>query len=366
VKLNAIQRMPNGLEVTWQDHLTWQFPYLWLRDNSPQDRTANGQRLIETVALNPQLTLDRAELTPEGDLQLTWDGQVHTYPATWLRAYAEPDPYVAPRRLWRAEQAASLKKHRYTDILASPAALHAWLKDVEVYGVAFLTDVPSTDEAIFEVTGWFGYVRETNYGRVFDVKSVINPNNLAFTGHALSVHTDNPYRVPVPSLQLLHCLANSVAGGESILVDGFCVAEALRQSDPAAFDILSQTRLRFHFHDEHTDLSSWHSLIQLGAEGEVEAIRYNNRSLAPLHRPDAHTLDFYRAYQAFGRLLQDPTYAFQFKMEAGDLFIVDNERVLHGRTGFTSDHGERHLRGCYAERADLLSRLRVLERHIQA
>ena len=58
-------------------------------------------------------------------------------------------------------------------------------------------------------------------------------------------------------------------------------------------------------------------------------------------------------------MLEAPEYRIQFKLEAGDLFIVDNLRVLHGRTGY-SEAGERHLQGCYADRDGLRSRLAVL------
>ena len=36
----------------------------------------------------------------------------------------------------------------------------------------------------------------------------------------LAPHTDNPYRNPVPCIQLLHCIENEVSGGLSTLVDG--------------------------------------------------------------------------------------------------------------------------------------------------
>jgi gamma-butyrobetaine dioxygenase len=48
-------------------------------------------------------------------------------------------------------------------------------------------------------------------------------------------------------------------------------------------------------------------------------------------------------------------------MGAGDLYIVDNHRVMHGRTGFSSG-GARHLQSCYIERDELVSRLTVLQR----
>ena len=60
--------------------------------------------------------------------------------------------------------------------------------------------------------------------------------------------------------------------------------------------------------------------------------------------------------------LDSPEYRIQFKLAPGDLFIVDNLRVLHGRTGYAASGGERHLQGCYADRDGLRSKLAVLSR----
>ena len=40
----------------------------------------------------------------------------------------------------------------------------------------------------------------------------------------------------------------------------------------------------------------------------------------------------------------------------------DNRRVLHGRTAFDEAVGARALKGCYMEREEVLSRIRVLRR----
>ena len=61
----------------------------------------------------------------------------------------------------------------------------------------------------------------------------------------------------------------------------------------------------------------------------------------------------------FGRMLHDPQATAGFRLRPGDLFIVDNRRVLHGRRGFGS--GRRHLQGAYADKDSLLSKLRALE-----
>ena len=42
---------------------------------------------------------------------------------------------------------------------------------------------------------------------------------------------DNPYRKPIPGIQILHCIVNEAKGGDSCLVDGFAIAEHLRETD---------------------------------------------------------------------------------------------------------------------------------------
>ncbi|MGH6931915.1 MAG: TauD/TfdA family dioxygenase, partial [Dongiaceae bacterium] len=107
------------------------------------------------------------------------------------------------------------------------------------------------------------------------------------------------------------------------------------------------------------DIQARAPLIELDGEGEVRAVRYNNRSAAPIDLPEEIVARYYRAYRRFGRLLHDFDGAVGFKLAVGDLFIVDNQRVLHGRRGFGS--GRRHLQGAYSDKDGLLSKLRVLE-----
>jgi gamma-butyrobetaine dioxygenase len=51
------------------------------------------------------------------------------------------------------------------------------------------------------------------------------------------------------------------------------------------------------------------------------------------------------------------------RFEAGDLVGFDNRRILHGRDAYDPGIGRRVLRGCYIDRDDVLSRLRVLRRN---
>jgi len=355
------------LVIDWADGEQGEFHYVWLYDNgrAVRDRR-NGQRLIESIDIPPDIHPTSVTLTANNQVEILWsDGsESGAFSAEWLHHYGvewdQPDDLLLNRVLWDA-RLAPLPSANYAELVEQGSVLRGWLNAVTQYGFAIVHGVPIESEALFKVVDLFGHVRETNYGRYFDVKSVVNPNNLAYTGLALSPHTDNPYRDPVPTLQLLHCLAAVDNGGDSILVDGFAVARQLRETAREYYNLLTTLPLYFRFQDETTNLLASAPMIQLNLHDEVAAIRYNNRSLEPLtYGPDLAER-FYAAYRTFGRMINDPANQITFKLAPGDLFIVDNERVLHGRTGFSSS-GNRHLQGCYADRDGLLSKLRVLSR----
>ena len=77
-------------------------------------------------------------------------------------------------------------------------------------------------------------------------------NNLAYTGLPLQFHTDLPHYASPPQVQLLHCISQtSCEGGANKLVDGFAVAEYMREHHPAAFQLLTSVRMEYKdFHRE--------------------------------------------------------------------------------------------------------------------
>jgi gamma-butyrobetaine dioxygenase len=335
------------------------FHALWLRDNCPcpECRHESGQRLLDTRLIPDDLTvLSIAEGDP---FTVAFsDGHVSRYDRAWLDAHAGPKP-PRQRRLWDAAIQNELPAAPYADVTGGGSALRDWLAAVDTLGFAILTGGPTEPETVTRTAELFGYVRETNYGRLFDVKTVVNPMNLAYTGLGLGAHTDNPYRDPTPTLQLLHCLASSADGGENTLVDSFRVAQDLSATE---LELLTRYPIRFRYADGETELEAEVPVISLDARGEVSAVHYNTRSAQAFRLPEDVVGPYYEAYQRFGRMLEQPAYRIQFKLAPGDLFIVDNLRVMHGRTGYAATGGERHLQGCYADRDGLRSTLAVLSR----
>lgn len=362
----ALHANGDWLTVRWADGHESRFPAVWLRDNVPGGRhTAEGQRLFDIAALPADIAIAGAVLDGDGRVAVTFapEDESAAFDPAWLRAHCLSETARTARRqeplLWGRELADALPRGDYREVAGGGAPLARWLARVRDYGFALLDDVPVEPGMVCRVAELFGHVRETNYGRLFDVVSQAQPDNLAYTGMALGMHTDNPYREPVPGLQLLHCLESEAEGGESLVCDGFAAAERLRREAPEDFALLTRYPMPFRYAAPSVDLRAARPLIQLDTEGRVAGVCYNNRSAAPLDLPADVVPDFYRAYRRFAQLLHDPAALAGFRLAPGQLFIVDNQRVLHGRKGFTG--GRRHLQGCYADKDGLMSTLRVLE-----
>lgn len=357
------------------DGTPYRFHAIWLRDNAldPATRSAvNGQRLITLHDIPADARIGAADCDANGlHVRFAPDGHCATYPAQWLRdhAYDKPAPddvgwTGAHITRWDAHLADAPAADWHA-LQTDPHMLLDWLQRIRRYGFARLHSAPITSGVPEQIVALFGHVRETNYGRVFDIRAEVNPANLAYTNLDLQAHTDNPYRDPVPGLQVLACLHNDVEGGLSTVVDGFAVAARLKAWSPEYLALLSGYNARFDYAGApDVRLQSHRPLIELGPDGELRAVRFNNRSAAPFTDvPYDRMPAYYRAYRRMAECIDDPALAVQFRLQPGEAFVVDNRRVLHARTAF-SGSGQRHLQGCYAEADGLLSRIAVLERNL--
>ncbi len=364
---NTVELGATSLTITWSRSKTSKFHYLWLRDNAPELRHPTTQhRLVETSTIPKDVRPASACLNDVGDLEVTWatDRAISVFSAQWLHAhdYSNGARNQRPQSVtWTADMASEIPRATHDDIVSDPAKRVEFLDGFFAYGLAFLEHVSSVPGTVALVAQDLGEMRITSWGAVFDVVSVADANSVAYTNLPLVVHTDEGYRNPVPTVQLQHFLVNDAQGGEATLTDGFRVANDLRDIDPEAFSLLASTDLRFHIADATTDHTGVGSIIETNGLGDVIAIRYSNHSATPFLLDFDELTRFYNAYQLFGAMREDPKYRLQIRMPAGSMYIVDNRRVMHGRTGFTSG-GNRHLQSCYIERDELASRLAVLKR----
>ena len=349
------------------------FHAIWLRDNALDPATrdpGNGQRLITLADIPPDTRLSGAVLN---DTHVTCifapEGKTVDYPLTWLcdNAYDHPQPgprgrLPAGAETWDNALTDAVPSADLSHLQSDKATRRTWLADIRRYGFAKVTGMTPQSGGLFDIVDLFGYVRETNYGRHFEVRTEVNPVNLAYTGLGLQAHTDNPYRDPVPTLQILACLENSADGGENMVVDGFAAARRLMAEEPAGFALLTTYPARFAYTgSDGVRLHSRRPVIELSPDGELVALRFNARSAAPVRDvPFDDVPAWYTALRRLSNIIDDPAMEVVFKLSPGEAFIVDNTRVLHARKGY-SGAGNRWLQGCYADKDGLLSTLSALE-----
>lgn len=345
------------------------FHAIWLRDNAQDAETraaGNGQRLIALRDIPAETRIASAETAPDGAVQVRFDpeGKAVRFDPAWLEAHAyDRDAGSAARgwlpdgvEPWDAGLMDAVPCGDLALLQQGGAPLRDWLGQIVRYGFAKVVNAPVEPGALFRIVDLFGYVRETNYGRHFEVRTEVNPTNLAFTGLGLQAHTDNPYRDPVPTIQVLYCLESSAAGGENMVIDGFSAALRLREENPEGFDLLADHCARFEYAGETgVCLTSRRPMVELAPDGELIGIRFNNRSCAAITDVPFDKMEaYYAAYRRLGEIIDDTAMEVTFRLNPGEAFVVDNTRVLHARKGYSGE-GTRWLQGCYADKDGLRS-----------
>jgi len=241
-------------------------------------------------------------------------------------------------------------------------SMHQALINFYKYGFVIFKRVPTKNNFIVKFANSIGSIRKTNFGEFFNVRSKPNPNDLAYTSLALSPHTDNPYRNPVPCVQLLHCIENEVSGGLSTLVDGYGVSEKLKNDYPNYYKILTQIKVKFQFIDKNVILENWAEMIELDKNKNFKQVRFSPRlDFVPLMDKKKLGL-FYDARKKISELYNSDKFKIQFKLVPGDLIMMDNHRLLHGRTKYDINEGKRFLQGCYIDYDSTHGKIKYLKR----
>jgi gamma-butyrobetaine dioxygenase len=351
------------VKFVWSDGCEAEFAAHWLLDNAGSSRGAVGaQRHRSAQSLQDAGALRRIAIDGD-DVRLEFAADSIVWSAGRLRAWAQWREAAPAIRHWPdGAVMANRPAIGYADYLAGDDVLLAALSQLQSFGFVLLSDCGTEPDEVERAVARFGYIRETNYGRLFDVRVAADPDNLAFTAHALEPHTDNPYRDPVPTLQLLHGLESAGTGGATFFLDGFALAGWFRQAHAEHFALLSATAVPFAFlaadGAQHQALTP---VIRCDADGEVTGLRFNHRALGALRGNAADAARWYESYLVFAAEAGAKRRRHSRVLAPGEIAIWDNERILHGRGAFPGT-ARRRLRGCYADRDGLRATLARLTR----
>ena len=179
------------------------------------------------------------------------------------------------------------------------------------------------------------------------------------------------YVYTLAGLLAFHCVEYKGEGGESMLLDGFSVAERIRQTHPEYFTLLSKVSILFKVDYDDGFYHSRKTFFDVNYEGEIIRVNYNYLDRQPF---DAQSFDemknvlgcdsnkgvvtYYRALRLLHSLLYSDKFLYEFKLLPGMLLVFNNHRLMHGRRAL---NGHRKLCGTSLDSGELESKLKLLE-----
>lgn len=356
-----------------------EFNFVWLRDNCQCEECLHpqtGERTLVTSEI-PNNIAPIASFADSGNLTVMWNDKQHQskYCFDWLRQYlpgddianssAYCDSAIGENQLWNSELQDKLPTFDYDDLRKNDLVLLDWCEAIRDIGLVITRNAPTEKGEIERFAEHVAFIRETIYHRLNNVyaATIANKlNNIASTNLELKPHTDMPNYSNPPGIKMFHFLTNEAKGGVISAVDGFNVAQQLKEQDFDAYDTLTKVAVPFGMSNSRGDVISANPLFTLDFEGKLKVLRFSNQMALSLNLSNNELEKFYHAYRLLGKLIEDSSNKVQFKLSAGDMLATNNLRVLLGRSSYEANSGERHLQLTYMGYDDILSRIRMIKK----
>jgi len=384
----------NRIQVGFSDGSEFQFHGLWLRDACRDPNyvsAAAGERYLEKIAFKPGGAHAAGRVQDvgvvDGGLEVKWapeapmEDSPSLFPTGFLRMYAgvagkkvkgdahhsckhdfrwlepysgfagAPAPYMDMKKLFKNQGVRDQFQHRdFHAVSASGEANLEMMGALMENGVIILDDVTKADDAsvlLKFVDDCLGGMQkdpardEPNWR----IQRKESAQSVSYAQESrLNNHTDQS--VPAHGIPALLLAVNYVSGtGDTQLVDGYAVAEAIRERNPEAFHLLSTygnsqerdfVRSRVDSVQEGTQsmlISTKQPIIQLDKSGNIIRVQFNEVFRTPSTIPFDKFEAWYKAYLLWNEMLHGPEFEVEVPIVEGQMLILDNWRVLHGRAG---------------------------------
>lgn len=156
-----------------------------------------------------------------------------------------------------------------------------------------------------------------------------------------------------------------------MLLDGFSIAEHIRQTHPDYFALLSKVSILFKVDYGDGFYHTRKTFFNVNHEGEVIRINYNYLDRQPFDvqsidemqnvlgcDSDKAIITYYKAMRHLHGLLYGNKFLYEIKLLPGMLLAMNNHRLLHGRRAL---NGHRKLSGTKIDSDEWENKLRQLE-----
>ena len=334
-------------------------PARWLRllASGPSDiHPVSGQRLFDSVSLPSEVRVRSATYVEEsGNWELRFESETSNVvvEVDRLLAFTAMEDVGGPEQTPFSSADPPVRSVDF-ETLEAPAALRSFLEMLFRRGYARVRGVPCRPTEIERFVRRLGLNGGLGFSGVFEETVSSDGEVHANASRDSTPHTDEPYRDPPPAFHVQLCLETSGSGGEMIMVDGLTAAATLAAEEPLAAVELTRWPILFQYRDETVDLRRAARLLETAANGSLRRITFNDRAALDFVCPDEQLPVCATAYDKLARIVLREGLQNTFRVQVGDLVIMDNERVLHGRRQFAGV-GSRRIACAYLDRTELLS-----------
>jgi len=360
--IKNIKILPDKINILFSNNKEDNFLNIWLRDHARDEDSwdhRSNQRKIFTAKLDPKLHIKKAILKDNGkSVDILWSDlkKPINYSSNFFLENSNKSQKINNNiKIWDKKD---IGEEIYTDFqnTITNDGFKEFLEKLYKFGFVVIQNCKTEMSSVEKIANKIGYVRESIFGGLWSFESNNDMADSAYTQDELRPHTDSTYSNDAPGLQLLLCCHYEATGGESIMVDGFKIAEKIYKENRDLYTLLSEIEVTGQYIGDGVFLEAKRPIFKLNSNKELVQVSFNNYDRAAFRMDDEKTLKFYDAIREFDLIANNREYQWRHILKPGELLIFNNWRILHGRGSFK---GDRKMSGCYINKEDFDSACRM-------
>ena len=353
--ITRVEISSDNLIVYFKNSNPENFPNIWLRDHAQDEKnwdTRSNQRKTFSAGLDLNLKIKKAEISKNGKfLSIFWPDLDKPVSYSYDFLYKNKEKKKRVKLNYKVWKPNDLNSDIFFDLkdIKNKKGYKKFLRLLYDYGFLVLKNCETNIKSVKEIANKIGYVRNSIFGGLWSFESNKDKADSSYTTEELRPHTDGTYSNDAPGLQLLLCCEYSAKGGESILVDGFKIAEKIKHQNKEIFNLLTKISVEGNYVGDGVFLKAERPIFKLDRNKEIIQVSFNNYDRAPFRLNKKLTIKFYEAIKKFDLIANDRNNQWRHILKPGELLIFNNWRILHGRGSFK---GIRKMSGCYINKED--------------
>ena len=311
--IESVKILTNSLSVKFKDDTVENYPNIWLRDHAKDEQNwdrRSHQRKTNAGSLDLDIKIKQAIVKNKGqNVEILWSDMISsvTYSSEYLFKHVlKNNNKKFKYSLWKKQQIKEDIFLSYQDIIKN-SGFKIFLEKIYKFGFCVINNCEIKPETIEVIANKIGYVRQSIFGGLWEFESNQDMADSAYTQEELKPHTDATYSYDAPGLQLLLCCDYKAKGGESILVDGFKIAQTIKKKDKELFNLLSSIQVPGKYTGDGVILEAKRPIFRLN-NNELIQVSFNNYDRAEFRLDELQTLRFYRAIKIFDNLINKPEF----------------------------------------------------------